>query len=152
MRAVNSVRVALMVAFALLVPQAATHAQGMDTAVIANIPFAFQIGAYHYRPGEYTVHLQGSHVLSLSSSKDSGLMEVSWDTALRPSTTGALVFHRYGNQYFLRQMRVRGSSESLISPQSKEERSAQKEVVEAKRNADLGHEPDVQVALIEGSK
>jgi hypothetical protein len=148
----NSVRIALIVAFALVVPRAATHAQGMDTAVVANIPFAFQIGAYHYRAGRYTVHLQGNHVLSLSSNKDSGLMEVSWDTALRPSTTGALVFHRYGNQYFLRQMRVRGSSESLISPQSKEERSAQKEVVEAKRNADLGHEPDAQVALIERSK
>jgi hypothetical protein len=79
-------------------------------------------------------------------------MEVSWDTALRPSTTGALVFHRYGNQYFLRQMRVGGSPEFLISPQSKEERSAQKEVVEAKRNADLGQRPDVQVALIERSK
>jgi hypothetical protein len=152
MRAMNSVRVALIIAFALIVPQAPTHAQGMDTAVIANIPFAFQIGAYHYRAGRYTVHLQGNHVLSLWSSKDSGLMEVSWDTAMRPSTTGALVFHRYGNEYFLRQMRVRGSSDFLISPQSKEERSAQKEVVGAKRNADLGQKPDVQVALIEGSK
>jgi hypothetical protein len=126
MRAVNSVRVALIVAFALLVPQAATHAQGMDTAVIANIPFAFQIGAYHYRPGEYTVHLQGSHVLSLSSSKDSGLMEVSWDTALRPSTTGALVFHRYENQFFCGICESAGaaSSRSLRNPKRNAERGS----------------------------
>jgi hypothetical protein len=51
MRAVNSVRVALMVAFALLVPQAATHAQGMDTAVIANIPFAFPDRRIPLSPG-----------------------------------------------------------------------------------------------------
>jgi hypothetical protein len=154
MRTIKSAfRLALIAASALLVPQAASRAQQQPTTTaVANIPFAFQIGSYHYRAGKYTLDLQGDHVLILHGDAGSGLMQVNWDTAKRPSAIGELVFHRYGDQYFLRQMRLRGSSEFLISPQSKQERSAQKEEVEAERSSGPLQEPRVQVALVEARK
>ena len=153
MRFMNSrLRLALIAASALLVPHTAVRAQQPGTTGIASIPFAFQIGSYHYPAGTYKVVLQGDHILAVRGNADAGLMEVNWDTAKHPAPTGELVFHRYGDQYFLRQMRFRGSTEFLVSPQTKEERKAQKQEVEAERSADPRQDPNVRVALADAPR
>jgi len=149
MRAMNSaIRLALIAASALLVPQSAVHAQQTDTAV-ANIPFAFQIGPHHLRAGKYTVQLQSDHVLILANKTDAGVMLVNWAGTRHPSEKAMLVFHRYGNNYFLREMSFGGGSDSLTSTQSKQERSVQEEAAKI----DLpGQQPNIELALVEASR
>lgn len=148
MRAIRSaLRLALIAACALVVPQSVVQAQQPVTAAIANVPFTFQIGRYHYRAGTYVIRLQGDHVLTLRGNAGSGVMEVNWDATKLPSTSGELIFHRYGDQYFLRQLHIGGSSDFLNSPQSKEERALQKEMVEAEKRPGLDRVSNASIAL-----
>jgi hypothetical protein len=137
----------------LIIPQTVVHAQQDATRAVANIPFAFQLGAYHYPAGTYALELEGDHLLVIKGRSNSGLMQVSWDTANRPSATGKLVFHRYGDQYFLREMRVGGSSEFLGSPESKAEQGVRKEeTLAANHRATPGPKSNVEVALAAPSR
>jgi hypothetical protein len=141
-------RLALVAACALIIPQGAIHAQQDVTRAVANIPFAFQLGAYHYAAGRYALELEGDHLLVVKGNANSGMMLVSWDTTNRPSATGKLVFHHYGSQYFLREMRIRGSSEFLGSAESKaEQRVRKEETVAANHRAAPGPKSNVEVAL-----
>lgn len=152
MRAMNfAIRLALIAASALLASPAAVRAQ-QSTAAAANIPFAFQVGGKQLHAGKYKMTLEGADILILSSRADSALMQVSWDISGHPSATGELVFHRYGDRYFLRQLRLRDRSEFLNSPQSKEERNAQKEQSVAEMRTDAGQNADVSVAVVAALK
>jgi len=152
MRAMNSaIRLAVIAASTLLISQPAARAQ-QGTVAVASIPFAFQINEQHLPAGRYTVRLQSDHILRLSSKTDSGFIEVNWGSAKYRSKTGVLVFHRYGNQYFLREMSFGPGSDLLTTPQSKQERDAQKEGARVAKTGGPTQQSDVDLALTEPSK
>jgi hypothetical protein len=149
-----AVRLALIAASASIVPQTVLHAQDLGTRAIADIPFAFQVGAYHYAAGKYTLLVNQDHILTIQGTTNSGLMQVSWDSARHPSTTSELVFHHYGNHYFLHELRVKGSQDFLKADggMSKEEKQAQKEELALNHGRTSGADSTTEVALLDTSR
>lgn len=143
----SKIRFAALAVLATMLAQPALKAQAPGTAVVANIPFDFQIGSSHYAAGTYTIRLDGDYFLRLRSNTGSGVMLVRWDTS-KPSMTNKLVFHHYGNRYFLRELRIKGSQEFVSSGQSSEEKRAEKEELASNDSLTPGTESTAEIALL----
>jgi hypothetical protein len=141
-------RVALIVAFAALLAQPVAKAQSMETTVVANIPFAFQAGSSYLPAGEYKIELQGDHLLWVKGDSGSGVMLVMDEPARKPSADSAVVFHHYGNQYFLREVRTQGRERLLWSSETKAESRAKMEESAANPNSGPREDSKVEVALL----
>jgi hypothetical protein len=105
--------VALLLALALFPAEA--HAQIIGN-IEANIPFQFHAGDTRFPPGKYIIRVLDDSDLSVMeiSSVDgstSVLFEV--EPAQASSTPGKteLIFHRYGNRYFLTKLFDEGSAD-----------------------------------------
>ena len=100
---------------------------------VANIPFQFNAGDASLPAGEYTV-------TPISGASDKTVVEV----RMKQGKKGALlqmgsiidniadrtclVFHRYGDKYFLAQAWIEGDSEGLNAPRSRSELATKKEL------------------------
>ena len=147
--AADKARVALIVAFSTLVgAPCAVRAQAVNTSVIAHIPFAFQIGSSYLPAGTYRVQMQGNDMLSIRGETGSAVMLVMWESANRPSGNSAVVFHHYGSQYFLREVRTEGNQAFLWSSETKAERRAKLEESAANPNSGPREDNKVEIALL----
>jgi hypothetical protein len=63
---------------------------------------------------------------------------------MKPSETTKVVFHRYGNQYFLREVWDANESSHLVNPETPAEAKAQK--IEAAANHGAGATVEVELA------
>ena len=104
---------------------ATAHGQSSGS-VRANVPFEFVVGSRTLPAGEYTVRSINQDALKIAS-KDAN------DSAIRLSRVSdgetdhaKLVFHRYGERYFLAEV-WSSYDEGRTLATSKEERSMQKE-------------------------
>ena len=140
-------RIALIVAFAAILSQPGVKAQSVGTTVIADIPFAFQIDSQHLPPGKYRIETEGSDLLWIKGDSASGVMMVMKDHQNTPASKGAVVFHHYGDQYFLREVRTEGSDGVLWSTETKAERRAKLELEAANPNSGPREDSKVEVAL-----
>jgi hypothetical protein len=101
----------------------AVHAQ--DIAKM-NVPFAFETGSgHHFAAGVYTVRLDDPYNLIIRSDSDSAIMMTSVQDDSRTPSRGEAVFHRYGSQYFLSELRIGGSTRRLYFHPSKKEKQLQ---------------------------
>ena len=77
---------------------------------------------------------------------------MSWhETTQTPSRVSEVVFHRYGNQYFLSQVWMRGNPDYLSCPPSKAEREAKRSLRDNDR-ASMPTHSNVEVALMESPR
>jgi hypothetical protein len=114
--------IAFALAVALVSP--ALHAQRRPILSQVDIPFAFEVGSTHFAAGKYTLSNSTEHALDVQGAKRSAIT-MSWhEIGLRPSPTSKVVFYRYGNQYFLREVWTQGNADHLYCPESKAEREA----------------------------
>lgn len=112
-----------MLALALLATTQAVRAQ---EPVLANIPFAFTAGDTALPAGEYRVEKvnESSAALLIRCTEGSPAIMV----ATLPAATNVrqektkLIFHRYGNRYFLAQVWSAGSSRGRELPKSAKEK------------------------------
>jgi hypothetical protein len=141
-------RVALILAFAAILAQPSVKAQVSGNTVVADIPFAFQIDSYHLPAGRYTLETEGSSMLAIKGDSGSAVMMVLRDAMNRPSADSAVVFHHYGNQYFLREVRTAGREDYLWSSESKAERRAKLEEDAANPNSGPREDSKVEIALL----
>ena len=146
--AADKARVALIVAFATLLAGQTAKAQAPGNAVVANIPFAFQIGSYYLPAGTYRVQMQGDDFLSIKGESGAAVMLVRWESGNRPSADSAIVFHHYGNQYFLREIRTEGNQGFLWSSETKAERRAKLELDASNPNSGPREDAKVEIALL----
>ena len=106
----------------LLFATASAYAQ--TTALKANIPFNFSVAGKSLPTGEYTIQSvgTGSRVLVLrGSDKSSKMVMANSCESAKPSDKTKLVFHRYGDRYFLSQIWTAGNSSGAEFPQSSHE-------------------------------
>jgi hypothetical protein len=94
-----------------------------------NVPFAFEVGNKTMPAGRYRVEtvLTGNGSLQmLRSNSGEERLTISTMAAARNSGTPApsLVFHRYGNRYFLAQIRTGGGHTRDLYPTSQEKELA----------------------------
>jgi hypothetical protein len=91
-----------------------------------SIPFAFQMGSTQMPAGAYDMHVRLSHTLVQLQDQGSGKQAVGvlLGSALeggKIQRTGRLIFHRYGNRYFLREVWDADSGQGVGSAPSREE-------------------------------
>ena len=106
----------------------AAYAVQAQEPVLANIPFAFTAGAMTLPAGEYRVQklAVGSAVLLIRGTDNSAatLVMSNVTEANRPQTKSKMIFHCYGNRYFLSQIWVEGNSRGIELPRSAQEKEA----------------------------
>lgn len=111
----------LAMALSLCVP-----AISAQTIVRANVPFAFTVGQTEMPAGNYIVSSVSESAIAITDSNTgtSVLSLFRSEQAKHNDGTAKLVFHKYGDKYFLPQV-GRGFGGSLIQlPTSKQEQEA----------------------------
>ncbi|HKC63202.1 MAG TPA: hypothetical protein VKB86_06165, partial [Pyrinomonadaceae bacterium] len=110
----------------------ATNAQSGRTSLRANVPFDFIVGDKTLAAGEYSVAQISQDATGIKVSgrnNHQNAMRLSIPVQASAAKDRAmLIFHRYGDQYFLAQVWTPGSSEGREMLKSKAERSAEREL------------------------
>ena len=109
---------------ALVSPASRAQSSSMQNGV--DIPFAFTVGSTHFAPGRYILTHPWEHLLVVQGATRSAQTMSSYEINLTPSGTSKVVFHRYGNQYFLREVWTKGNVDHLYCPESKAEHEAER--------------------------
>ena len=142
---------AVAAALSLACASAALHAQMPAPRSQMNVPFDFQIGSTRLAAGTYILSNPQHVLLSIQGQAGSTLALSQSELSIIPSKISKVVFHRYGKQYFLREVWLRDGNEYLTCPESKAEREierAQKLIEQASTPAPA----NVEVALLQPSR
>jgi hypothetical protein len=148
----SKIRTAIVVATVAIVSVSqALHAQSPTELGKVTVPFAFQAGTAHFAPGVYTISYQMNSFLSIRGVSNSGLAMVMRDGAYEQSTVSQLVFRRFGNRYFLREVWVKGETDHLRCPESKAEWQSER-AQQASNRAFIAAHTNVEIALLEAPR
>lgn len=135
-------KIILLSAIVLLASVASTQAQSLGgNRIRANIPFDFNISEKKLPAGEYSVGRAINHsddLLVSISDREGRSKAIRLSNAVvrsRPNGKALLVFHRYGDQYFLFQVWPAGATVGREFQKSKSEREVQKQLA---RNSSRG--------------
>ena len=108
---------------ALFAPIAAAFAQTKAGDVVVDIPFAFSVANQNLPAGHYIVASAGTDLIRIFNAQTRGLF-LPTHSGMRSKSDGSkLVFHRYGEAYFLSSVWVTGSTfgrELFRSPAERE--------------------------------
>ena len=122
--------IAMMIVLVGALAVTATYAQSADTLSV-NIPFAFTVANRTFPAGDYSVRrsIQGATVVM--ELRDAGNKRIYLTTDAVQSRDiqpkSMLVFHRYGEQYFLSQVWIEGRSAGQALRKTGAERALQRE-------------------------
>jgi hypothetical protein len=122
-----------LIASALMIGSLAStqfaSAQSPTPLAEVNIPFAFQTTNRSLPAGKYRIDLESNHLVLLRGPRQVGGFVMSHD-AIRTHAPerGTVVFDRYGDKYYLRQIWTAGNTVGLECPRSR----AEKESLQAK--------------------
>lgn len=127
-------RIAAIALFVLASLITAGTAKAQDHAVQATVPFNFTVSGSIVPAGTYTIRSSATspNVLNVTAREKSIHILVMGQTdSSDPGTDNKLVFHKYGNQYFLSEIRSGASSMNIHFPTSKLEKRARQQRQEA---------------------
>lgn len=147
----SKIRAAVVVAaFAVASGPLALYAQTPTTLGVVKIPFAFEVGSAHFAPGTYTLTRQSENLLMIRGASGAALALDRHDADLSRATQGKVVFQRYGDQRFLREVWIEGNTDHLSFTESKAERQAERSL----RTFNVGSipAPSVEIALLENPR
>jgi hypothetical protein len=125
--------------FTLCAAVASANAQ-LVTPMRAKIPFDFSVGDKKLPAGEYTFRrLSGfsDSKTMLVDSQDASAHVFQSTFAARvptPKNASTLVFHRYGDQYFLEQIWSGGEQEGAQVPESRSERTIRRQSAQTQQS------------------
>jgi hypothetical protein len=101
--------------------------------VRATIPFNFTVNGSYVPAGTYTITSTSTdhHILEIRNGNNRvHILSMALDDESK-GKDNVLVFHRYGDQYFLSKIRSENASMELAFPTSKEEERAKSQTLEA---------------------
>ena len=121
----------LLIAIALVT--AVNSANGQSSRrLVANIPFEFVVGDSSLAAGKYDVTAMTpmGETLRIRNTRDEGsaIRLSSTLTQLNINEKGKLVFHRYGNQYFLAEVWTAGERTGRRLTKSNGEKAVEREI------------------------
>jgi hypothetical protein len=125
-------RVTLLGAMLFVPAVISVHAQSLQYRITANIPFEFSIGDKKLPAGNYSIgrarQSSDDTVLSVDDSRGHWkAIEASMSVQTLNATNKAqLIFHRYGDEYFLSQVWAAGALTGRRFPKSQHERSLER--------------------------
>jgi hypothetical protein len=99
------------------------HAQTSSHAMSVDVPFSFEMGTKHFEPGTYTVDTPEWGVVEIRGNRTGGFALAQEEHSIKPTKTAKLVFDRYGDRYYLRQLWFSAEGSSYVEcPESKSEK------------------------------
>jgi hypothetical protein len=104
-----------------------------DYKIQANVPFSFTVGDRTLPAGTYTIGSNPStpDVLIFSNwAKSVTVATVRRANQSNPEQANSLVFHKYGNRYYLSQIRSEGASVNVDLADTKAEKRARRQAEE----------------------
>lgn len=125
--------------FSLCAAVASANAQ-LSTPIRAKVPFDFNIGDKKLPAGEYTFSRSSDfsdNTTMLVSGVDSSTrmyQSTSAAQVLRPKNESTLVFHRYGDQYFLEQIWSGGEQTGSQLLESRSERTVRRQLAQTQHS------------------
>jgi hypothetical protein len=126
-------RIALLSALVILASAASADAQSLANRARFTIPFDFAFGERKLPAGKYAIGraVQSSNDIMMSLTDDNGhskaIVLSNAVMKLDSVKNNTLVFHRYGDQYFLFQVWAAGAETGREFPTSKLEREMKKQ-------------------------
>jgi hypothetical protein len=106
-------------------------AQASTALAEVNIPFAFQTTNQTLPAGMYRIDRESGYLVRLQGpDRTGGFLVMHVAIKSHAADHGTIVFDRYGDKYFLRQIWTAGDTAGLESPKSR----AEKETLQAKNN------------------
>lgn len=112
--------------FAFIVTAAVANAQSTDT--ITKVPFSFNVGSSEMPRDTYRVSKIGGHTdVFMISSFTHSVVLLSRPEGRTTDDSPRLVFHRYGDRYFLREFWMPGST-GFSLPVTRQEREAEERI------------------------
>jgi hypothetical protein len=136
-------KLSLIAAVLTLAPTSTLRAQTEDGRAQFKVPFAFEVGSAHCEPGVYTIGMLNAVTLHVSGARTGAFASMRPASNRETITSGKVVFHRIGNEYFLEEVWSAGSRDHLVAYQTKAEKQALKVELAANRPAATG----VEIAL-----
>jgi hypothetical protein len=138
----NLTAIALFVAAGFVT---AGSALAQDHKVTANVPFNFTVDGRTLPAGNYTIgnDANSPRMLTIADRKDGVAVMAITIPDSGYAADNKLVFHRYGNQYFLSEVRTTSGAMTCHLPTSKQEKWAKAQTQEAS----LRVNNDVLIAL-----
>jgi len=114
------------VGLAVLLTTSMSLSQTKSGDTIVNVPFSFLVANQELPPGRYAVARMAEGVLRISAPNGKGVaVPVHSTEGEGPEGSGKVVFHRYGNTYFLSEVWIPGSDIGKQVFQSKAEKEVQ---------------------------
>ena len=135
---------------ALLLGAAASYAQMPGASMRVNIPFEFNVRGRTLPAGHYEIKRigdepEGLEISDIRQSHAHAMFETEPVDSSRPARHGEVVFHRYGDQYFLSEIWSAGIQTGRELPVSKQERVVKREM--AKNMAGQSEPETVALAI-----
>lgn len=106
-------RICIALSTVLLVMTASAFSQVREGDVVADVPFAFVVPGRTLPPGHYTVK-RLNDLLSIADQQQSLFVPTHSVQRTAHEDTSKMVFHRYGDLYFLSEVWVGGSSTGKV--------------------------------------
>jgi hypothetical protein len=126
----NIAAIALFIAASFV----ASSAPAQDHMVKATVPFNFTVGERTLPPGTYTLGTpsDAADLLAIRNRDQKvNILSMGMPNQDNGGRDNTLVFHKYGNQYYLSEIRSHAASIDLRFPMSKAEKRARAHVEEA---------------------
>jgi hypothetical protein len=119
----NSTILSSAIALALFASAGSAQAQN-SPQLRASIPFAFQAGSKQMPAGVYSISLLSNHLVLLRARGQhaAGFFTATPSEDGKIQAQGRLVFHRYADRYFLREVWEAGSNDGVTCVPSSEEK------------------------------
>ena len=127
----TTTKIAMLVLISIVALSASAKAQTLGSRLTANIPFDFTVAGKKFAAGQYSIvrlnPSAGDQVLSISSVDDHSFpLTIPVDTRVAKEKS-TLVFHRYGDEYFLAQIWPAGATTGRAFFKSRRERQLEQE-------------------------
>jgi hypothetical protein len=155
MRTLNlsKICIAAVAVAATLASTAKTHAQASPIVVTVKVPFEFEAGSHHFAPGQYTMAMVQDRLLTIQHGSNSAVLEVGLGEDRKQfGAPTRVVFHHYGDRYFLSEVRSRDDSDYPVCFRSKAERQARNQELTLNRGLHRGSDSGTEVALAGSAK
>lgn len=126
----NIVGILIILAISLVIGLPNTYAQN---ALTATVPFAFAVGGSDMPAGTYSISPVSDTVIEIRDrNPGKSVMSLARHEWAGSDGTPRLLFHKYGNKYFLSQVSRGFGSAPMQLPSSKQERELARELQIAK--------------------
>jgi|KBSSwiStaDraftv2_1062776.scaffolds.fasta_scaffold87089_1 hypothetical protein len=145
----------LLAVMTIITAGASAKAQSLDYRLTANIPFDFSVADKKLPAGKYWISRaqqnQGDMVVQIRSTKGNAnviRLTIPVNT-LYPVRDAAVVFHRYGNEYFLSEVWPKGGSVGRALTKTRVERELERKSQDNQIAATRG--PELETVTIRAS-